>query len=747
MDTLLELKGLKAQCRLLRDEWGIPHVKATTAWDAFLVLGYAHAQDRLWQMDMQRRRAVGRWSEWVGKSGVDADILARRLGGRHAAERDYSALGAEARQMLDAYAVGVNAFIEAGVFPTEYTVLDETPEPWKPWHSIAVMRQIGLLMGSFWLKLFRAAALPALKGDIGKLRYDDGGIDLLCIPQGKEAHRTAASLEDLQPAIKALLELQGPDLTGGGSNNWAISSERSGTGRPILMGDPHRELEVPTIYTQAHIACDEFDAIGLTVPGVPGFPHVAHNQRVAWCVTHAFMDIHDLFIERFRNDGNEVLFKEEWNPTVRRSEVIKVRDGADVTVEIVETSHGPVILGEPGSGLAIAVRSMQFADTDLSFDCLPKMLKCRSVDELYASVASWGVIDHNLVAADVDGHIGHRVRAKVPLRSRANGWLPVPGWTGDHDWTGTVPFSQMPEGIDPAGGVIVTANNRVVDDSDAPYFCTDCHPPHRARRIRELIEAAESPSIDSLSHIYMDLRSEPAVLFLDRLRSHVAKTDAARAVLSQILDWDGHMRPDSVAPSLYALLRSEIARLVARASGISTEDAIGSPLMGSNAIHTHMWWVIPAILREGDTSLLGGMDWEQTIDTALEAVPASNVPVWADLHAPSLRHPLSHAFPDAASELDMSCAPVGGDNDTVFATGLNAGDGFATKYSALARTSFDVGNWDMCRWIIFQGASGVAGDAHRQDQNEAWAQGTSIPMLYDWDEITAKASLGFTAVP
>ncbi|PZV38864.1 hypothetical protein B5V02_08910 [Mesorhizobium kowhaii] len=744
-DQKHSISNLKANGALWRDKWGIPHIKADTEWDAFLLLGYAHAQDRLWQMDMLRRRAVGRWSEWGGAAGIEADKLARRLGGRRAAERDYAALTDEARSMLDAYAAGVNAFIDRGEFPREYSLLGEAPEAWQPWNSIAAMRQIGFLMGSFWLKLFRAMALPAVGPEnIGKLRYDDGGIDLLCIPPGAEYGRAVGpTLSKLRPAIEALLASQAADLTGGGSNNWVISGNLSSTGRPILMGDPHRELEVPSMYAQAHVACGTFDAVGLTVPGVPGFPHVAHNENVAWCVTHAFMDIHDLFVERFRDDGAAALFKGQWEPTARWQETIRVRNAGDVSVDIVVTRHGPVIAGNPGDGSALAIQTVQFAETDTSFDCLPRMLKSQSVRELYQAIEGWGIIDHNLVAADVDGHIGHRVRAKVPIRPRENGWLPVPGWTGEYEWGGMIPHEEMPECVDPLNGLVVTANNRVVADDKGHYFCTDCHPPYRARRISELLSAMDRPSIDTMSPIYMDVLSAPALLFKEQLRNHAGKTEKANKLLALLMGWDGHMAAGSKAATVYARLRVAVALVVGQRSGLVDGAAsLYSSLLSKDALVKHLWWTVPSLLRAQDEDLLGGLTWSQVFDEALAMLEAvADDEPWSHLHAPSLKHPLASVFPEASHELNMSCGPIGGDNDTVFATGFSAGEDFSTKYSALARTNFDVGAWKNCSWIVFQGASGVPLSRHRGDQNQLWAEGKAIPMLYDWDDIAASSVL------
>jgi penicillin amidase len=466
-----------------RDPRGIPHIKAPSRNDAFAALGFAHARDRLWQMEALLRRGTGRYAEWLGKPALAGDILARQLGVSAASQRDYEALGADARGMLEAYAAGVNAFIATGYRPIEYRLLQTEPRTWLPWHSIATMRQIGFLMGSFWWKLWRACALPIVGAEgVSKLRFEDGGAELLCVPPGLEKGPYRAALDALQPGLRALLEVAAPDVTGGGSNNWALSPQRTATGRPMLAGDPHRVLEMPNMYAQVHLACDEFDVVGLTVPGVPGFPHFGHSETVAWCVTHAFVDIHDLYVERFSDDGRTCLFKDAWAPVHTRREEISVKGEAAVTIDVTETRHGPVIAGDPRSGAGLALRSMQFAELDKSFDTLLPMLRAKTVASFYEATRGWGLIDHNLVAGDVSGSIGYRVRGLVPRRPRSNGWLPVPGWTGEHEWDGVVPFERMPSLMDPRDGAIVTANNRVAEEGE-DYLCTDAMPPHRARRV------------------------------------------------------------------------------------------------------------------------------------------------------------------------------------------------------------------------------------------------------------------------
>lgn len=735
------LPGLRADVTVRRDEWGIPHIRAATAHDAHFALGFVHAQDRLFQMELTRRRALGRAAEWLGAEAAASDALSRRLGMEAACRRDYAALGGEARAMLDRYAAGVNAFLAGGPpLPVEYGLLGATPEPWEGWHPIAVMRRLGLLMGSVWFKLARILALPLVGAENAvKLRYDDGPPELLCIPPGATGARMAADLAALRPAIAALLAAMGTDETGGGSNNWAVGPGRSATGRPILAGDPHRAFEIPGLYTQHHLACDEWDAVGLTVPGVPAFPHFMHNGRVACCVTHAFVDIHDLFLERF--EGGACLYRGAHEPPRSRTETIRVRGEADRVVTIVETRHGPVVAGDPASGAALVLRSVQFADTDLSFDCLPRMLRAGSVPELFEATRGWGLIDHNLVAGDTQGRIGHRVRALVPRRPRANGWFAVPGWTGEGEWEGYIPHEDMPEVIDPAGGTIVTANNRVVADAE-PYLCTDCHPPYRAARIAALLDALPRFGVADAAAIHADALSPHAALFQARLRALPAPRDPRAAALREaLLGWDGRMAADSTAAAGYNALRRAMTAILARRSGLGAMAAhpwaAVPPGVSAAGI---LWWALPSLLRDDDTALLDGWRWEEVLQTALQEAATAPATPWGEAHRPVFQHPLAALFPDAAPALNPPAMPLGGDGDTVMAIGLLPAAGPSATYGALCRYVYDVGDWENCRWAVFHGASGQPGSPHYADQAAEWAACRMVPMRYDWAAIERAAT-------
>jgi penicillin amidase len=741
----IPIASLGAPASVFRDEWGIPHIRATSARDVFLAQGWTSAADRLWQMDATRRQMLGRWAEWVGPAGVPADRLARRLGVAAASIRDYQALGAEARAMLDAYAEGVNAHLATLTeLPVEYGLLGDRPEPWLPWHSIAVMRQRGYLMGSVWFKLWRAAAVGRIGlAEVVKLRYDDSGADRLCVPPGADARRWVADLAELTPALEALSALRGVDATGGGSNNWALAGSRTATGRPMLAGDPHRGFEMPGMYVQTHLACDEFDAIGLTVAGVPAFPHFAHNADVAWCVTHAFVDIHDLYVERFDPaDPSRYRFRDEWLPAQSHTEQIEVRGGPSESVEVVTTRHGPVIAGSPAAGAALTLRSTQFASTDHSFDALPRMLRADSVNALFEATRGWGLIDHNLVAGDTAGHIGHLVRALVPRRPALNGWLPVPGWTGEYEWDGMIPFERMPRVEDPERGYLATANNRVVADEpgsgSGDYLCTDAHPPYRARRIEELLAPLTAATEADMRAIHSDDLSAPAALFQRRLAGLDLSGPAAE-VRDSIVAWDARLAPDSVAATHYTRLRWALAALVVRRSGLATlaEDELAQVPPGVSAT-SQLWWTLPALLRTDDTALLAGWTWEQALAAALaEVAPAGDQP-WAAVHSAALVHPLAGAFPESAAPLSPAGAALGGDNECVWANGARFETGTAAVYGAVARYVYDVGDWNACRWVVLAGASGDPNSPHFLDQHEPWSKCELVPMHYDWAEIAAR---------
>ncbi len=751
LSTSIEAPDLDGAVDVWRDEFGIPHIRATTVHDAFFAQGYVHAQDRLWQMEFDRRRATGRWSEVVGKSGLLFDRFARRVGITSSAKRDYRYFNDETRAMVDAYTDGVNAFITStNALPIEYSISGISPEPLEAWHSSAIFKVRHILMGTGLAKLLRARVLvgsgPELAMNLRAEAYDG---EVLIVPPGAQYAgliRDVAELDAGKDALSRLGELES------GSNNWAVHGSRTASGKPFVAGDPHRALDVPNVYYQNHLACPEFDVIGFSFCGVPGFPHFGHNEQVAWGITHASADYQDLFVEHFHpNRPYQYEYHRDWLDAEHQTEQILVKDGDPEDVEIVETRNGSVVFGDPLSGTAVSFRYSALAGPNAGFHCLLPMLKATSVEELDESMRDWVDPCNNLVMCDVHGSIAYMMRGQLPIRSRANGWLPVPGWSGEHDWTGTVPFDELPRVHNPETGWIATANNRIVGDDYPHYIALDFAPSSRALRIHSRLETLTNATVDDMAAIHADRISIPSALFIEKLQAAAKDAGINDEGLSILAAWDGGMEKDSGAAALYIAFRDQLTRLVAdlpvfkslKHNPFAAEEP---PLVGPMGL---LYWSVPQFLRTEDASMLPeGTSWNDLLLDAYERAKTiltehmGNDMMawrWETIHRTAPPHPLVLADSGLAESLNPPSVSMGGDSDTPQAAGIYPGVSFNVAGTSVARYIFDAGDWENSRWIVPLGSSGHPASNHYADQAERWSNVEYIPMTYAWDKIQASA--------
>ena len=423
-------------------------------------------------MEYDRRRGSGRWAEVVGKSALDQDVMMRRFRLVDSAQADYGAVSDLTRNLMDAYAAGVNAWIETaaaeGSLPVEYAISGIDPEPWQPWDGLVVFKVRHILMGVFESKTWRAQLVRELGPEQASLLapgYQPGQLQIL--PPGSryegELDYYLAQLMAGAAAVNLLNE------TDSGSNSWALSGDRTATGKPLLAGDSHRALDTPNVYYQSHVACPEWDVIGLAIPGVPGFPHFGHNDMVAWCITHLSGDYQDLYIEEF-NGSSAGMYRmpdinqegssrwtdfhaSHWRPTDTREETIRVRGGDDHHITTWATRHGPIIAGGPPGKYGLALKYTATDGPKSWPDIIPTMLRARDSHELADSMRGWVDPANNFLFADVDGNIGYLSRGEIPIRSGQNARLPVPGWTGrarvagQHPLRGNAPLHQPARGL------------------------------------------------------------------------------------------------------------------------------------------------------------------------------------------------------------------------------------------------------------------------------------------------------------
>jgi len=723
---------------ITRDGYGVPHVRGETAADAWFGMGYACAWDRLFQLDYDRRRACGRWAEIAGASAVGGDVLARRLGLGAAARRDVAAMSPRVLAAFEAYAGGINRAIADGAkpLPGRYPV-----EPWEPWHSVAAFKVRHVLMGQWQHKLAQAVLL-ARSGAAAFARLETRvplGSPLAVPPGGRLSRPVSRLLDDALTDVVGHLGFLAEVEPG--SNAWAVSGRRTAHGGAVICNDSHRALDVPNVYWQCQVSCPEFDVVGATFPGLPGFPHFGFNGSVAWAITHADADAQDLYLERF--SGANYLTPGGWEAADVRHERIEVRGGSPVTVPAWTTRHGPIVHGSPDVGMSLALKWTSTYRADRGFECMFPMLTAGSAAELADAQDGWVDPVNNLVCADTDGRIAYQCRGEVPVRSSDGGRrLPVTGWDGSCEWTGTVPFSSLPRTVDPEAGFVMTANNAIID-GDSPYLSYTFAQPFRAERLRSRLAGSSALTVDELAGMQADTVSWAAAAW-GRLLDDAGPfaSPAAESARKLLAGFDGDLAAGSAAALLYGCFLRALAEALYRpVLGGLTWSWVTSGALAPTVSLVRRW------LANDTWSLLGGPVPPSAADAGagvgergrrvLAAVPAALVSAWAaavriggadpgqwrwgDAHRTVRVHPLAGTFPGAA---------MGGDADTIQAAGFGwrAGGPFPVTSLSVYRQVVDLADPSSASYVVPGGASGDPASPYFADQLAEWAEHRRIPM-------------------
>ncbi len=723
----IRVAGLSAPVTITRDANGIPYIRAATQADAWYALGFVHAQDRLFQMEMVRRIGQGRLSELIGRAGLSTDRFMRIIGLEQQAEAGLRSMPPAARDRLEAYATGVNAYLtRGGPLPPEFLILRDRPEPWRPTDTLLWGRLMALQLAGNWREELQRAQLST------KLPPDY--IAALWPNRPADAATTLSHLAtlyrglDLDRTMAALPPPLGPDRA---SNEWALSGQHTVSGRPLLVNDPHLALTAPGPWYLARIEAPGMTLTGATAPGVPAVV-LGHNTRIAWGFTTTGADSFDLFIERpDPGDPTRYLTPDGSQPFATRTETIKIRGEPDETITARATRHGPVISdalpgGMPDTILALSFPAVYRPDTTAT--ALFALDLARNWDEFLAALADWHAPMQNIVYADVDGNIGFAAPALLPRRKSGDGWLPRPGWTGEFDWDGFVPFDQLPHSLNPPSGRIVNANNRIVPN-DYPVFITrDWFNSYRAVRINDLLDATPRQDPFSSESMLADSVSLFARDVIKRLDPVAARDDASRRALALLKVWDGGMRRDRPEPLIFSawmralmvallhdgdrynldrLLRYRSAMLIAAFDGTSVfcKDRPG----GCAAVVSD---ALKAALDTLATQLSGDLAFWR----------------WDALHYARFPNQFLDRIPLIRSLVGFH-VPVDGDFYTINRAGTQFADAdapYADVHGAAYRAIYDLSNLDDTRFIIAPGQSGNPLSPHWGDFVDAWAHGRYV---------------------
>ncbi|MEI6667054.1 MAG: penicillin acylase family protein [Acidobacteriota bacterium] len=765
----LRVEGLRGRVEIVRDVDAIPHIRAGSEADALFALGYTHAQERLWQMEFQRRAAQGRLAEILGPAALKSDRLLRTVGVARAAALAWPRIAPDARAQVEAYVAGINSFLSThrgGSLPIEFAILRTAPDLWRGEDVLACQKSLAWLLSVNWSDELLRVRLSARVGDVAANllmpAYTPNGPVIVqpdpapdatrpaapspgappatppAVPAGpaksKSPLATDAVLSDLAGLADAIRAIGPEPAVGGGSNSWVVAGSRTTTGKPLLANDPHLGGQAPSTWYLAHLTGGQLDVIGATVPGMPGVI-IGHNQRIAWGITALLGDTQDLFVERI-NTRDEAEYDGAWEPMTVLRDIIKVRGEADVPMRVRITRHGPIlsdVLDDPQAALALRWTGLDVEDHTI--ESFARMGAARTWPEFVAAMASIHTPLLNFIYADVDGNIGYYAPGAHPVRTSGDGARPVPGWTSDADWRGYVHETQWPKAFNPSRGFVVTANNKPVPDSYPFRLGSSWEAPYRAARITELIQIGGQLAADDLTRMQRDVKSAQVAAILPFLLTARPTDPAGRAAMDRLRAWDGTVSGDSPDAALFEAWYEATAR------GLF-EDDLGEALFADYWSHRSV--VAKAIDTMIQTRDLGWCDDVRTLDAescetllgqtlqramaAMGSRQGSTTPSnwrWDRVNAAEFPHMPFDAVPWLRRWFSRS-VPRGGDPFTVTPVMPIRDRTFISSY----RQIIDLASIDASRFIIPMGQSGHVWSGHYADLLEKWNRTEYLPMRF-----------------
>ncbi|GMQ78877.1 MAG: penicillin acylase family protein [Anaerolineae bacterium] len=759
VNGIIFAKGLEKEVIVERDRWGVPSIYSAERRDLFFAQGFVHAQDRLWQMDINRRAASGRLAEILGQEALETDRLTRTLGFRRRANRIWQRSSSAVQSDLEAYSAGINAFLaNQPNLPLEFSLLGYRPERWDVLDSVSYGQLLAWTLSSGWAaEIVRARLVEALGQELAaQLEPNYPERNPVTLPGGIEYQKLEPDSmirSDDSPFLN-----RGLEGSGRGSNGWVIASVRSTTGHPILCNDMHLPIPTPSLWYFNRLISEQVDSEdpGLQVFGVsqPGLPHVliGHNQNIAWGATLTLADTEDLFVEKFRTVNNgpqtdksyQYKFKEKWLPVAISEEIIQIKGSDPFLERVLSTHHGPVVSSVIPTDSQVITLSSYALKFELSINGFAQINIAQDWQDFVDAVRQIQAPSLNLLYADTAGNIGYYMSGKVPIRSKGQGLVPSPGWSGEYEWEDYVPFDQMPHAFNPKSGYIVSANNKIIGDDYPFYLGSSWRNGYRAARIEQMILGRKLISLQFCREMQMDCYSIPGVQFARQVEDIDIKDDSALQMAQLLVDWDGSLSAESIGGTVYqvvfAILSQRILKPLLGSDLVEQFLGVGPHplLVPINELAGHWTSTLLRLLCEPEKLCeLTGSSREELIVQSLAAAKeelerllGNNQSAWhwGRLHYLNFDH-LFSLQPTLGRAFGHGPFPVGGDSDTVFQNAIVPGGPFhSSSVSPSQRHLIDLGDLSQSKAILVPGQSGQLGSAHYGDLILPWFSGDYFNM-------------------
>jgi len=772
----LRLAGLHEPVEIVTDRYGVPHIYAHNEDDLYMAQGYVHAQHRLWQMELNRRIGSGRLAEVFGEVALDVDRFSRRLGMHRAAAAGVCTLSAHSRRILESYARGINAFISShrNNLPIEFTILRIDPAPWQPADSIQWSKMMGWNLGGNWETEVIRAQLVAKLGPERAAKLETGYDPRhpLIIPPGVAYEGANTGMLEEYAVLK---QLSGFGLLGG-SNNWVVDGSMTTTGAPIVCNDPHLGQAAPSIWFECHLIAGDIDVVGASFPGAPGVV-IGHNRHVAWGVTNAVSDVEDLYIEKFNpQNPRQYEFQGRWEEAQVYHEEIKVKGRKEPVIEEVRvTRHGPILTTMKGSTnggeteeLPLALQWTGLEHNDI-ITALEKMALATNIGEFREALRHWDVPAQNFVFADTNGDIGYLMAGAIPTRMKGQALLPMPGWTGEYEWTGLIPFEELPQITNPPQHFITTANNRVVDDHYPYYITHEWLNGYRAMRIRDLLTSKGKLSPSDMAAIQGDQYSIPAEKIVPYMLSVAPRTQLALQAQEILRTWHCKLTPDSAGAALYTTFLRKLEHIIFAAI-LGDDDAllnrylgIGTTLLAiMNGYSSRNKPLIIRLLNEQNDDWFadsvvpnGPRTWSAALLSAFEATieelqaKLGDDPAhwqYGKIHKMTYAHVLGLVKP-LDKVFNRGPYPVGGDIDTVCMGAVVPNNPEVVVTVPSFRQIANLADLSASLSMHAPGQSGQPASKHYDDFIKPWRNVEHHPMLFDHEMIDDNAEGKLRMIP